>query len=287
VRNDAGGIARTLDSLLALDAPPEMFELIVVDNGSTDETSTVIRERARASCGLVRVVVEPRPGSYAARNCGIRAARGDCFAFIDADMTVPRDWLIKGVRYLLNGGRHFVGCKIVVTSTAAVPSLAERYDMALAFPVERYISRDGFAPTACLWITRSLTERIGVFDARLLSGGDMEFGQRARDRGVPLYFDPDNPMFHPARRSLGALARKTARVTAGLISLRRLHAQRYPSNRTVDLMSWLYQLTPVVSPALLRDLTRRSWRDLPSLLVIVYALRLQASWIKLRHGCLF
>ena len=287
VYNDPAGVSRTLESLLALQAPPGGFEVVVIDNGSTDETAAVVENFASKSHGLIIAEYKARRGSYAARNHGIELARGDLLAFIDADMTVPHCWLVKGVQLMADDGPDYVGCRVVLRSNSPQPTLAERYEMALAFPVERYVTRDGFAPTACLWVRRTLIERIGSFDSNLQSGGDMEFGHRARADGARQVFDSENLMWHPARRTLNALARKHSRVVNGLISLRRRYPQRYHCNRLRDLLSWLYQLTPIVSLPLLRTMARGGWRDVPTFWGLTYLLRLEASWIKFRQGCLF
>jgi glycosyltransferase involved in cell wall biosynthesis len=66
----------------------ELFEVIVVDNASTDTTATIAR-----TFPFVRVVHEPKKGLTRARACGLRAATGDIIAYIDADTVMPRGWV--------------------------------------------------------------------------------------------------------------------------------------------------------------------------------------------------
>jgi glycosyltransferase involved in cell wall biosynthesis len=77
--NSAGYIRETLDSVLAQTFPP--LEVIVVDDGSTDETAAIVRTYA----GRVRLLQQENRGEPASRNRGIREAQGDYIAFIDAD----------------------------------------------------------------------------------------------------------------------------------------------------------------------------------------------------------
>lgn len=88
-RNDAEMLARCLASLEAQDRRPD--EIVVVDNGSTDDT------RAVAEAAGARVVWEPIPGIPRASSAGLDAARGDLIARIDADSFCPPGWLHRAV----------------------------------------------------------------------------------------------------------------------------------------------------------------------------------------------
>ena len=91
VFNGADTIGECLASLLALDYPPSGFEIVVVDNGSTDGTAAVVAGLG----GRVRLLHEPVRGASAARNRGVRAARGRLVAFTDADCAVEPHWLAR------------------------------------------------------------------------------------------------------------------------------------------------------------------------------------------------
>src|SRR4029453_9793931 len=87
----AASLARTLDSLAEAEPPRASWEVVVVDNGSEDDTQQVI---ARSRPGLpLRGVLEPRPGVSHARNRGVAAAAGEYLIWTDDDVTVCRDWL--------------------------------------------------------------------------------------------------------------------------------------------------------------------------------------------------
>lgn len=86
--DEAADLGAALDALLAQDVDAS-YEVLVVDNASTDATAEVARSRG------VRVVPEPRLGVCQARQTGVEAARGEVVASTDADSVVPRDWLSR------------------------------------------------------------------------------------------------------------------------------------------------------------------------------------------------
>jgi len=90
--NRAPLLRRALESLGAIELPEGVrFELLVVDNGSSDETPAVLREHASAL--PLRVVAEPEPGLSHARNRATAEARGELMVWTDDDVQVEPEWL--------------------------------------------------------------------------------------------------------------------------------------------------------------------------------------------------
>src|ERR1039458_10266218 len=89
--NEEQSIRQCLDSLVRMGSPRESFEVIVVDNGSTDRTPEVVRSYS----GALDLTVLAKADAHvsALRNVGALHARGSTFAFLDADCTVPPGWL--------------------------------------------------------------------------------------------------------------------------------------------------------------------------------------------------
>lgn len=101
--NAAAWIAETLDSVLAQQCAD--LEVIVVDDGSTDETAAVV-----ACYPQVRYLCKPNGGQASARNAGIRAACGEYIAFVDADDLWLPEKLRLQLALLRQSGRHWVYC---------------------------------------------------------------------------------------------------------------------------------------------------------------------------------
>jgi len=91
-RNRAGPLGVMLDSILRLEVPEGLaWELLIVDNGSTDETEAVIRSYADRL--PVRYACEPEAGLSNARNCAVREARGRYICWTDDDVELDPSWL--------------------------------------------------------------------------------------------------------------------------------------------------------------------------------------------------
>jgi cellulose synthase/poly-beta-1,6-N-acetylglucosamine synthase-like glycosyltransferase len=80
--NEEGNIARKIENTLSLDYPADKIEVLVVSNGSTDRTESIV---AGWSDRRVRLIALPKPGKMEALNEGASAARGDVLVFTDAD----------------------------------------------------------------------------------------------------------------------------------------------------------------------------------------------------------
>jgi glycosyltransferase involved in cell wall biosynthesis len=212
VFNQAEDLARCLAALERQTYPADRFEAIVVDNGS-DRPIRPMAERF----SFVRAICEPTPGSYAARNRGIEASRGELLAFTDADCLPAESWIERGVRAVQRLPRAgMVAGRIAITfHDPGKPTAVERFESIFGLPQDMFLAW-GFGATANLFATRAAIEQVGLFDERLMSGGDMEWGQRLRALGLAQEYGPDACVFHPARRTVRQLWTKTVRVAGGL-----------------------------------------------------------------------
>lgn len=111
-RDRAALLAETLASLRHLEHPGEPYEAVIVDNGSTDDTRGVVERAAAASPVDLRYVYEPRGGLSAARNTGVREARGESIAFTDDDVLVDPGWLAAFARAFAEEPVDFLGGRV-------------------------------------------------------------------------------------------------------------------------------------------------------------------------------
>lgn len=215
-RDALPGIAGLLDALAAQTLPRDRFEVLVVDDASRDGTAT-----AAAEHGLAPHVVRRswRGGSYAARNDGVAVAAAPVLAFTDVDCRPAADWLEAGLRRLAGAQRRLVAGHVEVP-------LRERHSLAEALDAARFLDQQravamGFAATANLLVPAEAFASVGAFDARLRSGGDLEWCARALAAGFELTYAPDVRVVHPPRTRALALARKAFRVGSGMGQMRR------------------------------------------------------------------
>jgi len=227
VYNDPSGIRQTLDSLTDQTFPNDDYEVIAVDNNSTDDTRSIIERFETDYENIYLEVEEEIQGSYAARNAGIRRAAGEVIGFLDADVTVPEDWLVRGVAVLEGRNADYLACDVNLVGSDGPDGYAARYDRQTGFPIEKYVDVLSFAPTCCLFVRYSVFEDLGPFDERLVSGGDLEFGNRVEESGRTLHYVEDLTANHPVRSTIAALGSKAARVGRGRYQLRSYYPDRY------------------------------------------------------------
>ena len=91
--NRAGLLKESIHSVLEQDYPSDQFEIIVVDNNSTDNTKNVVKELVSSSTVKIKYVFEKRQGLSYARNAGIEYTDGDIIIFTDDDIEAERTWL--------------------------------------------------------------------------------------------------------------------------------------------------------------------------------------------------
>jgi GT2 family glycosyltransferase len=201
-----------LGRLEAQDFPQDGFEVILADNGSVAFTPPAVLPPN------VRIVHCTQPGSYAARNLAAEGARGEWFAFTDADCLPERGWLSAlAADAAKSDDRTILVGPVDMRPAGADPNAYEMYDMVKGIPQERYAGR-GYGATANLAVPAPLFREVAGFDAARLSGGDAEFCRRAAGHGARVRFVPEARVGHPARDSWGAIATKSRRVLGGQIA---------------------------------------------------------------------
>ena len=172
-------------------------EIIVVDNGSTDQTRRITDA---ADIKGLRTVDEPRRGPPAARNRGIAEARGAVLAFLDADCVPTRAWLKELVA-------PFIDPEVIICAgglasfppKTAAQRFAARYGLNEA---QRNLQARGipFANTRNMAVRRSAAQVVGGFPVDLTPGEEVEFSHRIRQRfGCEILYRPAALVFHQDR----------------------------------------------------------------------------------------
>lgn len=222
---------RLPDCLAALaqqDYPTSAVELIVVDNGSSDDVASVVRGALDGTDLDAKVLAEPRGGSYTARNAALSVARGEIIAFTDSDCRPDPTWLSAAVRAVGSRVEVAAGRVRVSARNARKPHPIEAYELVHAFPQQTYVARGGGSVTANLIARRNVFEVVGPFLDQLMSGADIEWGQRATRMGYPTQYVDEAVVEHPARHTYAAIRHKLTRVMSGRAERDRLEGRGGP-----------------------------------------------------------
>lgn len=178
--NRAWSLPEAVDSVLAQDY--ESFELIVVDDGSTDDTGAVLA----AYEDRLRVIRRKNGGVSAARNTGVRAASGSLIAFLDSDDLWLPGKIAEQAAYLENHPRRMI-CQteeIWIRNGVRV-NPARRHRKPSGDIFERSLERCLVSPSAVM-LRRRLLDQVGLFDERLPACEDYDLWLRVACRW-PVY----------------------------------------------------------------------------------------------------
>ena len=192
-------LAKALEPLLSQNAGGVRYEVIIVDNNSTDNTRATVEAFIAKGHSNLRYVFEPSQGIAHGRNAGIAAARGDIIAFTDDDVMVTDNWIaVINRSFAENPEVDFIGGKILPDWTEPPPrwltvdhwwplALLDRGDS--RFYVN--CSNPLCLPTANASFRRELFSRIGLFRPEFSGREDHELFIRLWQAGGQGLYEPD------------------------------------------------------------------------------------------------
>jgi glycosyltransferase involved in cell wall biosynthesis len=224
VLNGASTLDGCLAALTRVKYPSDRWELIVVDNASTDRTAEILH------AAPVRYLFEARRGVARARNLGIQASRGEIVAFTDADCLVTSGWLQALVAGFDDDQVGAVAGEILPFPPSTG---AERYAARIRhLSPQRYLSRPKlpFAVTANLAFRHEVFERVGLLDPESPRGGEStDFCTRfLRRTGQRIELAPRAVVFHRHRSNARELFRQQWSYGRGHAFLYRKYADELP-----------------------------------------------------------
>jgi glycosyltransferase involved in cell wall biosynthesis len=212
-------LERTLRSLQwQVGAPP--FEIVVVDNGSTDDTRALVEGQTQQPVP-VRYVVEPQPNRGKARNRGVELARGRYILFCDDDVWAPGNWIAAHLA-AQQGGEYVVNGPILNVpsyESTPLPKLAN-YSRAFLCTCNASLSKEAF-------------ERAGGFDEdfELYGWEDTEFGVRLREAKYRWKFAWEAFLWH-IKPAAGDALQIESRKAMEKARMARRFLDKHPSRRT-------------------------------------------------------
>ena len=281
--NEAGNIVPCLESLLAQTYPADKFEVVVADGGSSDQTQELVKSLAELH-PQIKLVVEPKPGTAAGRNAGIRAAQYEYIAFIDADCEAPASWLeslagcyseykIREPQLAAVGGGNLPpedASPFVAAIGIALDSYAGSFNSAQGrqFNQPRFVA--GLATLNTL-IERSILENLGCFDETLGSEAeDADLNYRLHQAGWKLLFLPGADVWHKMRPTPRGWLKNMFRYGKGRARL----LKRYPQMWQLSFILPLVFLLVIVSLPLaaVSKVFWLGWLYFPVLFVFSYFL---------------
>jgi glycosyltransferase involved in cell wall biosynthesis len=217
--NAAQTIEQCLAALLAQSYPREQYEVIVVDDGSTDDTAAIA-----ARFAAVRVMGAAHRGAAAARNLGARAARGEILLFTDADCAPTRDW-IAAMCAAFDDAR-VVGVKGTYrTRQRAIVARFVQLEYEEKYARMRRAETIDFIDTYSAGYRRDVFLAKGGFDEAFPSATveDQEFSFRLAEQGARMLFVPDAVVYHQHAATLGAYARRKFHIGYWKVRVHRMH----------------------------------------------------------------
>lgn len=220
VFNEERYLGQCLANLLKVDYPNDRFEIIVVDNGSTDNSITIASEYTNNVFKLTDVNVG------AVRNFGVKKSSGDFLAFLDSDCLIPKDWLIRGIEFLQGNIKSVFGGNLYLRDK---PYWIEKYWL-LDTPDSPKLQSELLG--SCIFIKKDDFLAAGGMNETVTSGEDSELSQSLKKLGYKVIIE----------KSLGVVHLGNPTTAYDFIKRQIWHSENYLKSireSMVDIVFWL------------------------------------------------
>jgi glycosyltransferase involved in cell wall biosynthesis len=237
--NERTNIERCLSALINQTYPSQCYEILCVDNGSDDGSRDII-QRFENQYGFVRFILNPVKGIAGSRNLGVKNARYDLIAFIDADCVAPPHWL----QNLVAGYQkyHALDPHVVAVGGSNVPPAHSLrfYDVlnvflntylgshssvqGRRFDVDRPVKH---IPTVNTLIDKQRLMEVSAFDITFGNiGEDQDLSYRFQEKNFYYYYLKDAQVTHFLRPTLGKWNKNMFTYGKGRMWLYRKHKRK-------------------------------------------------------------
>jgi len=295
--NRAELLERVLVSLMSQTLSPDAFEIVVIDDGSTDSTKEIVRkvqgEKNKADVAgqnkkmldssmsgafhpvpNIIYIHQPNQGAACARNTGIKAAKGKYLAFIDDDCIAPLQWASHMCRALEN--------KPIVVGAIESPrenyvkwchNISEFHSLLADMPA----GPKEFLAGANMAFRRTVLDDVGEFREELRTAQDMDLVIRARKKGYCPYFMPEVVVTHdPQRITVRDIVRYAAFHASKTILLRQEYRDYLKTPRVLSSPLTVLLASPVIAMvvSILIYKRQKRWARYGRTIPLVYLLKL-------------
>lgn len=236
VYNGERTIGECIESLLSQNYPKDRYEILVVDNNSTDKTAQIIKKYPVSY--LEEKAIQ---GDFAARNRGIKSARGQILAFTNADCIASNGWIKEGVEGFTDDEIGCIGGEIkgykpqnYVEEYLCKRNIISQKEKSDDVPLPYAIGANAFYRKAVL-------DKIGLFEERWKSAGDADICWRMQlETAYKIKFVKNATIFHKHRSTVYSMYKQSLKWGIGYTNLYRKYRNRM-SRRSLKQTIWIFQ----------------------------------------------
>ena len=213
--NEEKTLPKLLQDLSAQDYPHEKIEVLLIDSMSTDNTWDIMQKFSNDSHDFmnVRVFKNEKKNIPSGHNVAVRNFVGDALCRVDAHATMPAEFISKNVEVLKSGEYACGGRRPNIINDAApwkkTLLIAEQSMFGSSFASYRRSDKKMYTTSLfCPMIRREVFEKVGEYNELLPRSEDNDMGQRIREAGFKLCYDPSIVYYQHTRNSLGKMLRQ-------------------------------------------------------------------------------
>lgn len=264
--NASKTIAACLNALQTQKSCESNYEILVVDDGSTDATPTIVQ-----GFDSVVLIRQPNSGPAAARNAGVRAAKGDIILFTDSDCVPLPNWIEQMLAPFKNDPQIVAVKGAYRTLQIELPARFVQIEYEDKYDQLKKTSYIDFIDTYSAGFKRDIFLQFGGYDTifPVACTEDIDLSFRMSSKGCKMVFNPNAVVYHLHPATLGAYCRKKYKFAYWkLLTVKKNPGKAIRDSHTPQLMKAQMMLLPAFMGSLLLSLTHRV-SLMPAIAVVV------------------